>query len=143
MQWNEVPLLLLIHPASNLSYFNQPQTFNLINNMEFINDRYASLMLTWDMNGRLLNRVPLVKRWHWREFMAVRTLWGTLSEKNKDAELPEGSYVMDSKKPYVEVMVGIHNIFKFFNVEYVRRLTYNDLPTSPKWGMRYSLSLTF
>ena len=143
VQWNEVPLLLLIHPASNLSYFNQPQTFNLINNMEFINDRYASLMLTWDMNGRLLNRVPLVKRWHWREFMAVRTLWGTLSEKNKDAELPEGSYVMDSKKPYVEVMVGIHNIFKFFNVEYVRRLTYNDLPTSPKWGMRYSLSLTF
>ena len=75
--------------------------------------------------------------------MAVRTLWGTLSEKNKDAELPEGSYVMDSKKPYVEVMVGIHNIFKFFNVEYVRRLTYNDLPTSPQWGMRYSLSLTF
>jgi len=50
---------------------------------------------------------------------------------------------MDSKKPYVEVMVGIHNILKFFNIDYVRRLNYNDLPTSKKWGFRYSLSLTF
>jgi hypothetical protein len=50
---------------------------------------------------------------------------------------------MDPKKPYVELMVGIHNIFQFFNVEYVRRLNYNELPTSPKWGIRYSLSLTF
>ena len=142
-QWNEVPILLLIHPAANMSYFNQPQTFSLINNMEFLNDRYASLMLTWDMNGRLLNRIPVVKRWHWREFLAVRTLWGKLSEKNQYTELPEGAHAMDPEKPYVEVMAGIHNIFKFFNVEYVRRLNYNDLPTSPKWGMRYSVSLTF
>ena len=100
-------------------------------------------MLTWDMNGRLFNRIPLIKKAHWREFLAVRSLWGKLSEKNKNTELPEGVSLMDSKKPYVEVMVGIHNIFQFFNVEYVRRLTYNELPTSPKWGMRYSLSLSF
>ena len=49
----------------------------------------------------------------------------------------------ETKKPYVEVMVGIHNIFQFFNVDYVRRLNYNELSTSPKWGLRYSLSLTF
>jgi len=143
IQWNEVPYLLLIHPAANLSYFNQKQTFSLINNMEFINDRFASLMVTWDMNGRLLNRVPLLKKWHWREFIGVRSLWGTLSEKNRTTALPDGSYMMDPDKPYVEVMIGIHNIFQFFNVEYVRRLNYNELPTSPKWGMRYSLSLKF
>ena len=142
-QWNKVPCLLLIHPAANLSYFNQPQTFSLINNMEFLNDRYASLLLTWDMNGWLFNRIPVMKRWHWREFFAVRTLWGKLSEKNSDTELPVGSYAMNPEKPYVEVMVGIHNIIKFFNIEYVRRLNYNELPTSSKWGLRYSLSLTF
>jgi hypothetical protein len=56
---------------------------------------------------------------------------------------PEGVNIMDPKKPYVEVMVGIHNIFQFFNIDFVRRLNYNELSTSPKWGLRYSLSLTF
>ena len=42
-QWNQVPFPLLIMPAANLSYIIQPATFNLINNMEFLNDRYASI----------------------------------------------------------------------------------------------------
>lgn len=41
-QWNKVPFPLLIMPAANLSYILQRETFNLINNMEFLNDRYAS-----------------------------------------------------------------------------------------------------
>ena len=154
IQWNKVPFPLLVLPAANLSYITQRETFCLINTMEFLNDRYAAAMVTWDMNGRLFNRLPLIKRWHWREFIGVRALWGSLSDKNNpllaqnssDNQLmvfPEGANVMNPDKPYVEVMVGIHNIFQFFNVEYVRRLTYNELPTSPKWGMRYSVSLTF
>jgi hypothetical protein len=50
---------------------------------------------------------------------------------------------MDSKKPYAELILGVHNIFKFFHVEYVRRLNYNSLPTSPKWGMRYTIAFSF
>ncbi len=50
---------------------------------------------------------------------------------------------MDSKKPYAEIVLGVHNIFKFFHVEYVRRLNYNELPTSPKWGMRYTIAFSF
>ena len=153
-QWNSVPFPLLIHPAANLSYMAQRETFDLINNMEFLNDRFASLMVTWDMNGRLLNRVPFIKNAHWREFISVRSLWGKLTDKNNPTlaandgseilmAFPEGVNIMDPKKPYVEVMVGIHNIFQFFNVDFVRRLNYNELSNSPKWGLRYSLSLTF
>ena len=53
------------------------------------------------------------------------------------------SYVMDKKKPYVEVSVGIHNIFKLLHVEYVRRLNYNDLPTANKWGIRFMIRTVF
>ena len=35
-QWNKVPFPLLIMPAANLSYILQRETFNLINNMEFL-----------------------------------------------------------------------------------------------------------
>lgn len=154
IQWNRVPFPLLIHPAANPSYIIEPETFNLINTLEFLNDRYASLMVSWDMNSRLLNRLPLVKRLHWREYLAVRTLWGTLTDKNNPLlaenagdtrlmHLPEGTHVMAPNRPYTEMVLGVHNIFKFFHVEYVRRLSYNDLPTSPHWGMRYVIELSF
>ena len=45
-QWNTVPFPLLNLPMANLSYITQNnESFNLINNMEFLNDRYASLNL--------------------------------------------------------------------------------------------------
>ena len=111
-------------------------------------------MLSWDLNGKIFNRLPIIKNFNWREYIGVRSLWGTLSDKNnpylaeneKNSKLmffPEGVNVMDPDKPYFEAVVGIHNIFKFFRVEYVRRLNYNDLPTSPKRGVRVSMSLTF
>lgn len=154
IQWSQVPYPLLIHPAANQSYIILPEMFSLINTMEFLNDRYASLMLSWDINGKIFNRLPIINKWNWREFIGVRMLWGDLSDKNNPmlAEnagnsrlmyFPEGSHVMDPQKPYAEIVVGIHNIFRFFNAEYVRRLNYTELPSSPRWGMRYSLSLHF
>ena len=62
VQWNKVPFPLLIMPAANLSYIVEDETFNLINNMEFLNDRYASLDVSWDLNGKLFNRIPLIKK---------------------------------------------------------------------------------
>ena len=154
IQWNQVPYPLLSMPAANLSYLMEDETFNLINNMEFLNDRYASLMLSWDMNGKLLNRVPLLKRLKWREFFGVNMLWGTLTDKNNPfltenaadgmlMQFPDGCHVMDSNRPYVEVVAGIHNIFKLIHVEYVQRLNYTSLSTSKKRGVRFSFRMTF
>ncbi len=154
IQWSKVPYPLLNMPAANLSYILQAQTFNLVNNMEFLNDRYVSAQMGWDMNGKIFNRIPLLKKLKWREFFGVKMLWGTLTDKNNpmidknrgDDTLmlfPEGSYVMDSHQPYFELAVGIHNIFKIFHVEYVRRLNYLDLPTANKHGVRLMVMMTF
>ena len=154
IQWNQVPYPLLIQPAANQSYIIAPETFNLINTMEFLNDRFASVMVSWDLNGKIFNRLPLIKKLHWREYIGVRMLWGKLTDKNNPyleqnrgnhrlMYFPEGCHVMDPHRPYAELVIGIHNIFKIWHVEYVRRLSYNDLPTSPKWGMRYVIALSF
>ena len=50
---------------------------------------------------------------------------------------------MLTKKPYVEISAGIHNIFKLLHVEYVRRLNYNELPTASKWGIRFMIRTVF
>ena len=153
-QWNKVPFPLLIMPAANLSYIVEDGTFNLINNMEFLNDRYASLDVSWDLNGKILNRIPLLKKLKWREYIGVKCLWGDLTDKNNpmlpenvdDPELwqfPQGSYFMDPKRPYVELIAGVHNIFKLLHVEYVRRLNYKYLPTAHKDGIRFMVRMTF
>ena len=154
MQWNKVPFPLLIMPAANLSYIVEDETFNLINNMEFLNDRYASLDVSWDLNGKLFNRIPLIKKLKWREWLGIRCLWGTLTDKNNPTlernagdpvlmQFPEGSYIMDPKRPYIELVAGIHNIFKLLHVEYIHRLNYNNLPTATKNGVRIMIRLTF
>ena len=45
---------------------------------------------------------------------------------------------MDKNKPYLEVVAGVHNIFKFFGVDYVRRLTYNEITGVHNTGVRVS-----
>lgn len=153
-QWDKVPFPLLIMPAANLSYIVQKGSFNLINNMEFLNDRYASVDLAWDMNGKIFNRIPLLKKLKWREYIGFKGLWGSLTDKNNpflfqnmgDATLmyfPEGSHVMNPKRPYMELILGVHNIFKLFHVQYVRRLNYNELPTAQKQGVRLMMRMSF
>lgn len=152
IQWSKVPYPLLIMPRANLCYIMEDETFRLINNMEFLNDRYASLELSWDFNGKIFNRIPLIKKLKWREYIGINTMWGMLTDKNNPYlnptddvlfRFPKGCYIMDKNKPYVEAVVGIHNIFKILHVEYVRRLTYNELPTSQKWGIRFMFRATF
>ena len=163
IQWNKVPFPLLIHPAANASYIIEDNTFYLISNLEFLNDRYASLISEWDLNGWLFNRVPLLKKLKWRECVGVNVLWGQLTDRNNPSTLnysdpdlfyfpghfhADGTYEqntvrMDERKPYVEVRVGIHNIFKLIEIDYVRRLTYINNPNTNKWGIRFKVRMTF
>lgn len=154
IQWSKVPYPLLIAPAANLSYIIEDETFNLINNMEFLNDRFASADIGWDFNGKIFNRLPLIKHLKWREFIGIKCLWGSLSDKNNPnlprnfgddmlMAFPQGTFVMDPKRPYAEAIFGIHNIFKILQLEYVRRLNYLDLPTAKKDGVRITFRATF
>ena len=154
IEWEKVPYPLLIMPQTNLSYIIQDYTFEAINNMEFPTDRYLAAHVNWDLNGKIFNRIPLLRKLKWREWIAVRCLWGELTEKNnpflaKNAGnpllmyFPDGAYVIDPKRPYWEISLGIHNIFKIIHVEYVRRMNYNELPTAHKHGVRFMVRMTF
>ncbi len=154
MQWNRVPFPLLIMPQANLSYVNDYSAFSMLNNMEFLNDRYVSFMLNWELGGKIFNRIPLLRKLKWREVVEFKGLWGALSDRNNPTlarnaqssilmQFPAGSNVMDGSKPYLEYAVGIQNIFNLFQIEYVRRLNYLDLPTAQKHGIRFVFNPTF
>ncbi len=163
-QWNKVPFPMLFTPQSNLSYFVQfdSWSFNMLRNMEFLNDRYVSLLINWSFDGKILNRIPLLKKMKLREYVGFKMLYGHLTDKNdpfvstNDNDLfrfptRDGNYTsfVMGNKPYMELSVGISNIFKVLTVQYVRRLNYTDLPAVPggdklrKNGIRFAVDFKF
>ena len=154
VQWSQVPFPLLCMPAANMSYFSQKQSFNLLTSMEFLNDRFVSVDMNWDMQGKIFNRIPLIKKLRWREYIGAKMLWGALSDKNNpylesNAQnsvlmyFPEGSYLMNPKVPYWEISLGIRSIFRFFQIEFVRRMNYNDHSHGHKNSVRLGFTLMF
>ena len=154
IQWNQVPWPLLPMPQANLSYVISPQLFNMINNMEFLNDRFASVQFTWEMGGKILNRIPLLRKMKLREILEFKGLWGTLSKKNnpflpenagssKLMVFPENCFTMDGKVPYWEYAVGVQNILSLIQIQYVHRINYMNLPTATRHGIRFVITPTF
>ena len=154
IEWNKVPFPLLIMPRVNLSFFEHSNTFSMMRNMEFLNDRYAFWALAWNMNGKILNRVPLIKRLKWREYIAFKGMYGSLTDKNNPYlsqnandntlfQFPDGAHTMSSKTPYIETVVGVHNVFKFFSIDWVHRFTYNHLLGAKKNGVRFGFTMSF
>ena len=180
IQWNTVPFQLLCLPQANPSYLRNDNTFSLISNMEFLNDRSLALMYRWNLNGKLLNRIPLIKKLKWRENIGFNMMWGYLTDKNNPfrfndtsrypdeaSKLADPGYeflynmpgewvnmqdgtrqyqpitqVMNSWTPYVEINVGLSNLWKFFSIDYYHRLTYIR-PGTQTWGIRFAFEASF
>lgn len=149
--WSRSPYLSLLIPNANLSYTIQPESFALMNPLEFINDSYVSWDMTYWANGAILNYIPLVKKLKLREAFAFRGWLGALSDKNNPLKSPDlylfpvsAPYEPMHGKPYMEISAGIDNFFKCLRVDYVWRLTYREgQPASSRSGLRIALHVTF
>lgn len=147
--WSAVYFPSLLWPNANLSYTIQPESYSLMDPMEFANDEYASIDFTYFGNGILFNRIPLINKLKLREAITFKGLMGSLAKKNnpyynKDILLfPADSHAQKmGKTPYMEVGVGIDNILSVLRVDYVWRLTYRDVPGVDHSGVRISFHLT-
>lgn len=147
MVWNKVPFTELFIPASSTSIFLAQRSFNQMQPMEFMFDRYVALYATYYFKGWILNRIPGINKLKLRGVVSFAGIYGGLSKKNNPyIEGNEGLYdfpntpVFDAdgnyvsgyttspigKLPYMEITAGFENIFKFIRIDYIRRLTYND-----------------
>ena len=152
-QWNKVPFQFLLTPPMCLSYVEQEGTLNMLHNMELFMDRRVSWSVEWNLNGKIFNRIPLLKKLKLREYIGFKGCWGMLTDKNNPAKnttddllyaFPDNrSYAIDSHVPYMEFSCGIRNILKLFGVDYVRRLNYLDIPGAKKNGVRFNLTFSF
>ena len=125
-----MPYPELAMPSANLSYVIQPETFALVNPMEFVGDTYGQIDFYYRANGALLNRIPLINRLRLREVIGIKGWWGTLSGRNNPEfneslfRFPDRVEVRKMSCPYFEASVGLDNILRLFRVDYVWRLNY-------------------
>lgn len=148
--WSRSPYPNLLIPGANLSYMLVPDLFSCLNPMEFINDSYAQWDLTYWANGTILNYIPIIKKLKLREAITFKGVWGHLSDRNKPWLNPQlygfpeicQTQVM-SGTPYMEMSVGLDNIFRILRLDYSWRLTYRDSPGACKSGLRFTFHFTF
>ncbi|OQX76296.1 MAG: hypothetical protein B6D64_10130 [Bacteroidetes bacterium 4484_276] len=144
---------LFIHRA-NQTYSYQLRSYNLMNFLEFVSDEYAALFIEHHFNGFVLNKIPLLKRLKWRSIISYKGVYGNLSDKNNpettpglmlfptDANGNPTTFTLNDK-PYMEASVGVGNIFKFFRIDIVKRLTYLDNPNVQEYGIRARFKFEF
>lgn len=145
--------LLAIHRA-NQTYSYQTSSYNLMNFLEFVSDRYVVLNIDHCFNGLFFNKIPLFKRLGLREVVTCKVLYGEVTKNNDpkyNTELfkfPVNSdgtpitYTLE-KQPYIEGSIGIGNILKIFRIDIVRRFTYLDHPDVTKTGIRMLMKFDF
>ncbi|WP_290379428.1 DUF5686 and carboxypeptidase-like regulatory domain-containing protein [uncultured Muribaculum sp.] len=148
--WNSVPYMNLLLPNANITYVVRPESYSLMNPLEFINDSYASADLTYWMNGVIFNRIPVINKLKLREVVTFKALWGHRSQKNNPFRHPELFRFPDNVNvtdmgsvPYMEVSVGVDNILSLFRVDSVWRLSYRNTPDAPNWGILVGMHLAF
>lgn len=152
--FGKVPFPLLTIHRGNQSYITQQFSYNMMNFMEFISDRYATVMVEHYFNGFFFNKVPFFRKLKWREACSLKVLYGHVSAQNRPTEssnllkfptYTDGTpitYTLE-KKPYIEASVGITNIFKILRIDLIRRFTYLEHPGAVNLGVRFGVWVEF
>lgn len=153
--FGKVPFPLLTIHRANQTYAYQIYSYNLMNFMEFVSDKYAATNLDFYFNGFFFNKIPLIKKLKLREVASFKILYGGVRDENDpaktqdllkfptDASIGKQTTFALNKTPYIEMSVGIANIFKVIRVDLVKRLTYLQHPDISTWGIRTKVRFDF
>jgi len=148
----KVPYPLLYIHRANQTYSYQKNSYNLMNFLEFVSDKYVSFNVDHSFNGFILNKIPLIKKLKFREIITCKVLYGGLDKSNNPDyhddlfkfpislnEVPL-TYTLGNK-PYIEASIGLSNILRIFRVDLIKRFTYLDNPDVSGLGFRVQFRL--
>ncbi len=115
--------LLEIHPGNEFYTYNK-NAFEMMNRYEFLSDEYVGFNFEHNIGGGVFNHIPLLKQMRMRQFWTAKGAWGMLNNKNIALNFDKGFPFRELKGvPYLELGTGVSNIFQFFRVDFVWRVT--------------------
>jgi hypothetical protein len=149
-----IPFPLLTIHSANQSYAYEVNSYNLMNFMEFVSDKYVSLQVDHSFNGFFFNKIPLLKKFKLREVMSLKVLYGGVGDRNNPDLNPDLfkfpvdingvplTYPLD-RKPYIEGSIGVSNLFRILRVDFVKRFSYLENPNITSFGVRLRVKFDF
>jgi hypothetical protein len=141
--WKSMPYPLQFVHAGNESFFYNDRAFNTMNFFEFVSDEYVSIRAEHHFDGMFFNKVPLFQKLKWRELIGVNMIFGSFSQDNlNEMLLPKNTNPLE-RKPFAEAYVGVENIFKFFRIDAIWRMTYRDYPNTKNFGLLLGFDIQF
>lgn len=155
-----VPYPLMEIHSGNDTYMYDQFAFNLMNYFEFVSDYWVQFRYEHHFEGFFFNKIPGFSKLKWREVIGVRGVWGGISDYNKAyMRLPENTKelrdpVTGIQIPYIEMNVGIENIFNILRIDFLYRFTHRREPDpnnpgkllndqSVNWGIMGGISFNF
>lgn len=152
--FGQVPFPLMTIHRANQTFAYQLNSYNLMNFLEFVSDRYASFTWVHHFMGIGFNRIPLFKKLKLREVASFKILYGGVRPENNPVNNPSlfqypkingatSTFALESGKPYMEGSVGIENILKLIRVDFVKRFSYLDHPEISPYGIRTRFRFDF
>jgi hypothetical protein len=152
--FGQVPFPLLTVHRANQTFAYQLNSYNMMNFLEFVSDRYASFTWVHHFMGIVFNRIPLLKKMKFREVASFKILYGGVRNENNPVLNPSlfayptingvtSTFALDPAKPYIETSVGVENIFNILRVDFVKRLSYLDNPGISPYGIRTRFRFDF
>lgn len=140
--WGALPFPLLELHQGNETFIYDETAFNTMNFFEFVSDEWISASATYHLDGFFLNKIPLFRKLKWREVVSAKGVIGNFSPANEEQlVLPENTFTLS--KPFAEAAIGIENIFKFFRMDLLYRLSYLDNPNIVRFGLRAKFQVDF
>ncbi len=141
--------------AANQTLFYEQFSYNQMNYLEFISDKFISVNIEHSFDGFFFNKIPLINKLKLREFVTFKGVYGGLDAAN-DPNKNNTVYAFPTdnatgrsltsnfkKAPYMEASIGIGNIAKSVRVDFIRRLSYLDNPDVVKWRIAASRDFGF
>jgi hypothetical protein len=152
--FGNIPYPLMFVHRANQTYALFLNSYNMMNFLEFVSDRYVAINSDHHLNGFLFNRVPLLKKLDLREVFSAKLIVGGVSNRNQPGKLENGFLFPKNEdgkqttfglngQPYFEAGMGIENIFKVLRVEVVKRFTHLNNPDVSEFGVRARVKMTF
>ncbi len=148
---NQVPYSLLEFPSGNETFIYDKYRYNMMNEFEFVVDRWAGIWIDHHFDGFFFNRIPGWKKLKLRELITFKGLWGTVSDKNAPGNGPlnyptdeDGNVTLSTLDGfYFELGFGIENILKILRVDFVWRLSQQGQPEVKKWWFKIGIQPKF
>lgn len=153
--FDPLPYPMLTILPGNESFFRSNRTFNLMGYGEFVADEAIEFFTSYHMDGLILNKIPLIKKLNWRTVVTGHAAFGSFDEANgfyNPVNNPEGLlpvtdmngnlitsfHSLTYSRPYAELSYGIENIFRFFRIDLIQRLSHLDNPDAKQFGIKIS-----